>query len=232
VTAGPEQLLGTAALIAALALDEVAVGQFMVSQPLVGGWILGYFLGDPAGGLAAGAFFQLLCLTELPVGASVPPDGALAGLVGVGAYLLLPRPPGWDAVAVLGLLAVGFLPLAYIARAADVGVRRANGVWARLAERLLARGRPGLAQLAALGGIPLFFARAFIVAGAALGLVAVWGGERLADAPSLARSMGVLGRVVPLFGIASLVAQRRRGRWVPLLACGAAAGAVIGMAIR
>ena len=51
---------GLAALLAAIGLDQVAFGQFMISQPLVGGWLLGWACGDPASGLLAGAFFQML----------------------------------------------------------------------------------------------------------------------------------------------------------------------------
>ena len=221
------QAASAAALVGVISLDEVAVGQFMLSQPLVGGWLVGLALGDPAAGLLAGAFFQFLCLTELPVGASVPPDGALAGLVGAAGFVLLPRPPGWDEAALLGLLAVGFLPLAHLARAADVRVRRANRAWAPLAERLVRAGRPALAQAAALGGIPLFFLRAFLVALAALVLLAAWGGRGLEAAPQLAAVMGLFGRAVPLIGLAALVAQRRRAGWPATLAAGAAAGIVL-----
>ena len=89
-------------VIALVSLDQAAVGQIMVSQPVVGGWIVGLACGDPAGGLAAGAFFQVLCLTELPVGASIPPDGSLAGLIGTALFVTLPNPAGWTDAAVLG----------------------------------------------------------------------------------------------------------------------------------
>lgn len=218
---------GTALVVGALGLDQTAVAQVMISQPLVGGAILGWSAGDPAAGLLAGAFFQFLCLTELPVGASVPPDGALAGLIGVASFLALGHPSGWSDQALLGLLACAFLPLAALARVLDVRVRRLNGVWVRLTARLLEQGRLRLAQAAAAGGVVLFFLRAFLLALVVLAGVAYWGGNGLDRAVSAAPVFVFFARCVPLIGLATLVAQRRRPGWGAALATGMAAGVLL-----
>ena len=219
--------LGAAAAIGALGLDQTAIAQVMLSQPLVGGAILGWGAGAPGAGLLAGAFFQFLCLTDLPVGASVPPDSALAGLIGVAAFLSLGRPPGWSDQALLGLLAVAFLPLAIAARYLDVRVRRANGVWLRLTTSLLERERLGLAQAAAAGGILFFFLRAFLLSLVVLGAVALWGGAGLEHATAAAPAFGFFARCVPLVGLAALLCQQRRPAWPGALAAGAAAGVLV-----
>ena len=215
---------GTALIVGALGLDQTAVAQVLFSQPLVGGAILGWSAGDPGSGLLAGAFFQFLCLTDLPVGASVPPDTALAGLVGVATFLSLGHPDGWGDQALLGLLATGFLPVAMLARLLDVQVRRANRYWVRLAEQLLERGWFRLAQVAANGGLLLFFLRAFALALAVLGAAALWDGAGLAAAAAAAPAFSLFARCVPLIGLAALVSQRRRPGWQLSLAAGVAAG--------
>lgn len=213
-----------ALVVGVLGLDQTAFAQVLLSQPLVGGVILGWTAGDPASGLLAGAFFQFLCLTDLPVGASIPPDTALAGLIGVASFLSLGHPPGWGDQALLGLLGTGFLPVAILAKAADVRVRRANRVWVRLTEKLLEQRRVVLAQASANGGLLFFFLRAFGVAFAVLGAVAIWGGAGLDLAAAAAPAFALFARVVPLIGLAALLAQRRRPGWPLSLTAGIAAG--------
>jgi len=215
---------GAALIVGALGLDQTAVAQVLLSQPLVGGVILGWSAGDPGSGLLAGAFFQFLCLTDLPVGASIPPDTALAGLIGVATFLSLGHPPGWDDQALLGLLAVGFLPVAILARFVDVRVRRANRIWVRITEKLLENERVHLAQAAANGGLIFFFLRAFIVALVVLNAVALWDGAGLSQAAGAAPAFGLFARCVPLIGLAALLSQRRRPGWPLSLAVGIAAG--------
>ncbi len=216
-----------ALIVGALGLDQTAVAQVLLSQPLVGGVILGWSAGDPASGLLAGAFFQFLCLTDLPVGASVPPDSSLAGLVGVATFLALGHPPGWGDQALLGLLAIGFLPVAILARVVDVRVRRANRIWTRITEKLLESGRVRLAQVAANGGLLFFFLRAFVVALVMLTAVSFWDGTGLDRAVAAAPVLALFARCVPLIGLAALLSQRRRSGWPLSLAAGIAAGILV-----
>ena len=214
---------GAALIVGALGLDQTAVAQVLLSQPLVGGVILGWSAGDPASGLLAGAFFQSLCLTELPVGASIPPNTALAGLIGVAMFLLLGHPPGWGDQALLGLLAAGFLPVAILARVGDVWVRRANLIWLPITEKHLEHGRVRLAQVAANGGLLFFFLRAFIISLVLLNAVALWDGAGLDLAAGAAPAFALFARCVPLIGLAALLAQRHRPGWPLSLAAGIAA---------
>lgn len=215
---------GAALVIGALGLDQTAFAQVLLSQPLVGGVILGWCAGDPGSGLLAGAFFQFLCLTDLPVGSSIPPDTALSGLIGVSTFLLLGHPQGWGDQALLGLLAAGFLPVAIVARVLDVRVRRANRFWAHTTEKLLARGRVRLAQAAANGGLLFFFLRGFLVALVVLSAMAFWDGAGLSRAAAAAPVFALFARCVPLVGLAALLSQRRRPGWPLSLAVGVAAG--------
>lgn len=218
-------------LIGVLSLDQVAVAQCMVSQPLVGGWILGWVCGDPASGLFVGAFYQFLCLTDLRVGGSVPPDGVLAGLIGTAVFLSLPPAAGWNAFALLGLLTVFHLPLALLARTLERTVCSANRLWVRIAEDMVGRGRFRLAQAAALGGIPLFFLRGFLLAAVVLFAASFWGGRGLPTTAGMNVPLELFARLVPLVGLAALVAQRRRAGWPVAVAAGLGAGIVFAGAL-
>ena len=222
---------GAALIVGVLGLDQTAVAQVLLSQPLVGGAILGWCVGDPGSGLLAGAFFQFLCLTDLPVGASVPPDSALAGLICVAIFLSLGHTAGWGDQALLGLLAAVFLPLAMVARDLDVRVRRANRIWTRFAMNLLERGHLRSAQAAATGGIILFFLRAFVLALIILAAVAFWGGAGLERAAGAAAAFELFARFVPLIGLASLLSHRSRPGWPTALGAGLAAGIIFSQSV-
>lgn len=224
--------LATALLVGVISLDEVAFGQLLLSQPLVGGALVGWWAGDPVGGLAAGAFFQCLCLGEIRAGSSVPPDTTYAGLVGAAAFVSLGSVAQWNTMALLGLLAVGFLPVAGAARLLEIRVCRANALWTRAAERLVAAGRPRCAQAAALGGLVLFFLRGVLPAAVVLGALALWGQAALARLAPAAPVFDLLARLLPPAGLASLAVQRR-SVWRPaFLAAGLAAGLFAGGVVR
>ena len=75
----------------ALSLDATAAFQMMLSQPLVAASIAGLVVGDATTGLVVGAALQLVWMGVLPVGAAPFPDGAVSGVCGVGASVLLAR---------------------------------------------------------------------------------------------------------------------------------------------
>ncbi len=222
---------GAAVIVGLLGLDQTAVAQVLISQPLVGGAVLGWSAGDIGSGLLAGAFFQFLCLTDLPVGASIPPDTALAGLIGTATFLSLGQPAGWGEQSLLGLIAAGFLPVAILARFADVRVRRANRIWVRITGNLLEQGHERLAQAAANGGLIFFFLRAFLLALAVLGAVAFWGGAGMSRAAAAAPVFALFARCVPLIGLAALVSRRRQPGWPLLLGAGIAGGVILTQAM-
>jgi mannose/fructose/N-acetylgalactosamine-specific phosphotransferase system component IIC len=204
-------LVAAAALaVAFICLDQTAVGQVLISQPLVGGWILGALFGRPLEGLAAGTLLQFLCLTEMTLGASIPPDSSFAALVGAAFVLTATPPPGWSASALLGVAVLLFFPLAWLARSLDVLIRRVNRRWTAAAEGFVADGRYGAAQMAALGGVPLFFARAFFLSWIVLWVL----GSLSAAAPGwtahLSGPLGLLARLVPFAGLGVVAARQRR----------------------
>lgn len=118
-----------------LALDGTAVGQFMVSRPLVAGALAGWLTGAPDLGLAIGAMMELYLLVSFPTGGSRFPEGSTATVVAVAAAASVPTAapvgqPSLIAVAVaLGLI------WGHLGGTTVVLQRRVNG-------RLVARARP------------------------------------------------------------------------------------------
>ncbi|MFA6029994.1 MAG: PTS sugar transporter subunit IIC [Elusimicrobiota bacterium] len=75
---------------AALELDNLCVGQWMVSRPIVAGPLFGTLLGAPWEGVAFGALFEALSCESVPAGSHVPFNGCVA----VVAAVLLSAGPG------------------------------------------------------------------------------------------------------------------------------------------
>ena len=63
-----------------IGLDRTAVGQFMVSQPIVAAPFTGWLLGDPAAGLVIGAALELIWVLDVPVGTFVPADSTISAV--------------------------------------------------------------------------------------------------------------------------------------------------------
>ncbi len=66
-----------------LGLDGTAVGQFMVSRPLVAGALAGALIGDPMQGLVVGMILELYLLVSVPSGGARFPEASTATVVAV-----------------------------------------------------------------------------------------------------------------------------------------------------
>jgi len=76
-------LLRLSALGGVLGLDGTAVGQFMLSRPLVAGAAAGWAVGDAALGITIGVVLELYLLVSFPSGGARFPEGATATVVAV-----------------------------------------------------------------------------------------------------------------------------------------------------
>lgn len=94
----PLILLGTWA-----ALDSTAVGQFMISRPLVSATLAGSLLGDSSTGLLVGLILEAAHLGDLPVGGARVADPGPAGVVGAAAAISLGGPGGLALGAGVGM---------------------------------------------------------------------------------------------------------------------------------
>ncbi|MGQ9628803.1 MAG: PTS sugar transporter subunit IIC [bacterium] len=117
-----------------IGLDASAVGQFMVSRPLVASVIVGFLLNNPGAGLTVGILMELIWLGRLPIGTSVPPDVSTASVVATGIAVILNSP-----VAIVLAMFVGIL-VARIGGYGDELVRHANDWVSHMADRFAQRG--------------------------------------------------------------------------------------------
>jgi len=118
---------GLAGIIAVVCgLDRTALGQLMISRPIVAGPLTGWILGEPLTGLQIGSMLELLWLGRLPVGAAIPPDdtqvavGATAIAVTMGHFL------GLSGLAFSFLCLLVAMPLGKVGQLLDHLVRERN----------------------------------------------------------------------------------------------------------
>lgn len=193
---------------AVLALDRTAVLQSMASRPLVACALTGALLGDLELALRCGLVLELLWLMELPVGASVPPDDTLAGVLA--ACFAAATPPLWsvEARSALGVLAA--VPFGVLGRHLDLAVRRQN---ARLLHRArLDSGKTSLGYLHLRGALH-FAAAGAVVAGAG----ALVGGAAVARCAALlpegaTAGLELTGAILPFVGLAAALTVLRGTR--------------------
>ena len=87
-----------------LGLDGTAVGQFMVSRPLVAGWLSGWAAGAPELGITIGAILELFLLVSFPTGGARFPEGSTAAVVAVGVAVPFEGSGAVAAAVAMGLL--------------------------------------------------------------------------------------------------------------------------------
>lgn len=227
-----------------LALDETALAQTWLSQPLAAATLAGLVCGQPALGLAVGLPLQLALVMNLPVGQTVTGEGSVAAVAAVGGAVLAGRVPaalggfhgqaaapgGAGDLALTGWLLLGAAVVSLGGHPLVQAERRLHLVWMLQGRRTLRDGNLGRIErihgrcLAATLGRGAVYGAAAILAVAGLWVplydalpAAV--GRALAWVPVLASALG-LGAVLERYGLT------RHWRWV---GAGAVAGWVLGV---
>jgi PTS system mannose-specific IIC component len=197
----------------AVELDRAGLVQTMVSRPLVAAAVSGWVLGEPTLGLACGALLELLWLMDLPVGAALPPDEGLAGLLA--SAFAVSAPEGWPLEARAGLGVLVAVPFGYVGRLLEGAVRRWNSTLLRAARERVSSGRPlGASHWA--GGLAFFVAGSLAAAaGGWLGCSAVRAASGSLPAP-VVEALGWTAVFLPVVGAASVLSALRsaRQRWL------------------
>ena len=128
---GMAVLIGLVAVFAML--DSRLLGRLNFEQPLVTSAIVGILLGNPAAGLASGATIELMSMGLVQVGAAVPPDMVMGGIIATSFAILTGASPETAVaiaipIAVLGqLLGVMFRTIiAALGHRADAAIAKGN----------------------------------------------------------------------------------------------------------
>jgi mannose/fructose/N-acetylgalactosamine-specific phosphotransferase system component IIC len=204
------EMIAAGALYAALALDHIAVGQFMVSRPLVVGPLLGLYFGDPVLGLLAGAAAELLWVHVIPVGLW-PIDSTVVAALAV-SWTLSSQQPGRATLVLALALAI---PCGVFARHADIWFRRQNARFLPWIGARLAAGDEGVLARAVALSLALWFLKAWALF-CALGVAGAWAVDALAALcpPRIMLSLDFAGRVLPLLGFAVVLNYFVERIWV------------------
>jgi len=186
-------------------LDRTAVGQFMISQPIVVGPLTGWMLGDPGAGVVVGVVLELIWVLDMPIGSFVPADATISTVSATAIAAL--GSPGEASLPVIGfslLLTAAMVPATM---KADGIVRHWNS---RLADALVTGPGPypGRALVHAhLSGLPVFFLKSFVLLLVFLpaGIAAVSAFNHMPE--RVHRAMSLFVKLLPLVGAALVVGK-------------------------
>jgi PTS system mannose-specific IIC component len=194
-------IAGIAAVGGLIGLDRTAIGQFMISQPIVAGPMVGWMLGDLTAGVMIGALLELIWVVDIPVGTFVPANSTVSAVSATAIAALGGH--GSATLPVIGfslLLTTGMAPVTMMI---DTAVRKANS---RLAFVSSAPSGRTLARAQFLG-LVMFYLKTFVLYLVFLpaGLVAVFLFNRLPEQAH--RAMSLFVQLLPFLGVA-LIARR------------------------
>lgn len=189
-----------------IGLDRTALGQFMISQPIVAAPLTGWLLGDTATGLVIGAVLELIWVLDLPIGTFVPADSTVAAVSATAVAVL----GSGGTVAPLDLIGFSILlttAMAPVTMAADGFIRKRNVrlvEWAEEAGDADVEKRLVLAQLA---GLSVFFLKSFVLYAVLVpaGLALVLAFNILPEKAHAAMALFV--KLLPLLGAALVVCR-------------------------
>ena len=207
-----------------VALDGVAVGQIMVSRPLVAGSLAGWLLGDPVTGTALGALLEVYLIVAVPTGGARFPEPGPATVVGVAAAVWTGGPGG------LALGLAGALVWGQVGAWSQTALRTVNGHLVPVPGEV--RVTVGSIVWGHLGAVALDALRGAVLT--ALGLVgALWIAPRLGPGwpldPAGTRALLLVGAMVSLGALArgDRPGPARAALFLGGIALGAVAGAVL-----
>lgn len=188
-------------IYALLALDHIAVGQFMVSRPLVIGPLLGWYWGDPETGLLAGIIVEILWVQVIPVG-HFPLD--LTSMAAFSVTWGVTLGGGSRAGVVVAFLVA--IPAAMVIRAVNVVFRREMSRFTPWVAGRLAAGQESAVSLSVSAGLVLWFVKGFLlfmaIAMAGRGLV-YW--VFMHGSPTLLLAFDFVGKILPLFAFGAIL---------------------------
>ena len=187
---------------ALLSLDATAVGQVLISQPLLACPIIGLVLGDLQTGLLVGVLLQLIWVGKLPVGGSNPSLGtALLGIFTVGLVIIY-QGGGIHAGLIPVAIVLGTM-VAYLGQKGESALNRFNNHLLHWADRLIQQNKLwGMAFINGLSLIIIFvFSFLLISIGTFLGLKVCSFLFKMFT-PQFIRGLVLTERMLPVLGLA------------------------------
>jgi len=223
-------VLGIAVAGGLIGLDRTAVGQFMISQPIVAAPFTGWLLGDAAAGLVIGAALELIWVLDMPIGTFVPADSTISAVFATAVAAL--GCPGGAPLPVIGVCILLTTALAPVTMRADVIIRHWN---ATLAEAVTAEPGQDIGRRLArahLSGLAVFFLKSFVLYLVLVpaGLAAVSIFQQMPN--SVHRAMSLFVTLLPVIGSALIVRKLSMKHVDPFLLSGFLIAVVAGQALH
>jgi PTS system mannose-specific IIC component len=219
-------ILAVAFAGAVIGLDRTAVGQCMISEPIVAAPLTGWMLGDPTAGIIIGAVLELIWVLDMPVGTFVPADATVSAISATAIAAM-----GSAAGAPLSVIGFSILLTVVMVPAtmkADSIVRHWNS---RLADPVLAASKKKMRSAlmrAHFSGLSAFYLKSVIlyVVFLPLGIAAVFAFKQLPE--NFHRAMSLYVKLLPLLGISLVVRKLSMNMIDPFLLIGFAIAAGAG----
>jgi len=198
-------ILGIAAVGGLIGLDRTAVGQFMISQPIVAGPLVGWILGDLTAGVIIGAVLELIWVVDMPVGTFVPANSTVSAVSATAIAALGSH--GDATLPVIGfslLLTTGMAPVTMMI---DTAVRKTNSRLAFVVSVVSSAPSGRTLARAQFIGLVMFYLKTFVqyLVFLPAGIVAVALFNRLPEQAH--RAMSLFVQLLPFLGVA-LIARR------------------------
>lgn len=155
------QVLSVSVLGGLIGLDRTALGQFMISQPVVAGPLIGWILGDAGTGLVIGAVLEMLWVMDMPIGTFVPADSTIAAIWATAAAIIGSTGDATPSVTGFSvLLTAGLVP---VTMKADAILRKRNAHLAEYAAAGAGEDAAGRLVRAHWRGLIAFFLKSFVI---------------------------------------------------------------------
>jgi len=198
-------IAGIAVVGGLIGLDRTAVGQFMISQPIVAGPLVGWMLGDLRAGIIIGVVLELIWVVDMPVGTFVPANSTVSAVSATAIAVLGSH--GVATLPVIGfslLLTTGMAPVTMMV---DTVIRKANSRLVFVASAVSAAPSGRTLARAQLFGLMMFYLKTFVLYLLFLpaGIVAVSLFNHLPE--QVHRAMSLFVQLLPFLGVA-LIARR------------------------
>jgi len=196
-------IVGIALVGGLIGLDQTAVGQFMISQPIVAGPLTGWMLGEPVTGFVIGTVLELFWVLDMPIGSFVPADATISAVSATAIAAL--GSTGGASLPVIGFSILLTTAMTPVTMKANSIMRHWNS---RLADAVMTGPSPDAGSVLALAhfsGLPVFFMKSFILYLVFLpvGIVALFVFEQLPE--NVHRAMTLFVKLLPLVGVALVV---------------------------
>ncbi len=196
-------VVGVALAGGIIGLDRTAVGQFMISEPIVAGPLTGWMLGDPITGIIIGVVLELVWVLDMPVGSFVPADATINAVSATAIAAL--GSTGTATLPVIGFSVLLTVAMAPVTMRADALIRHWNS---RFADAVVADPGPDAGRALArahLSGLPVFFLKSFVLylVFLPLGMAAVAAFNHLPE--NVHRAMSLFVKLLPLVGVTLVV---------------------------